>query len=95
MPFSRVSLWEMSIKQSLGRLTVDLPLFCAVVSEEGFVWLDIRQEHLLVVAVLPSFEDRRDLFDRLLIAQSLTEPLIFLTADNALLRYGSIVQVVK
>lgn len=92
--FSRASLWEMSIKKSLGRLTIDLPRFCEMVPAEGFLWLDIRQEHLLTVAQLPALDDHRDPFDRLLVAQSLTEPLILLTADSVLARYGSTVRVV-
>lgn len=92
--FSRASLWEMSIKHSLGRLDVNLPRFCDAVTAGGFEWLDIRQDHLLAVAELAVFEDHRDPFDRLLVAQSLTEPLILLTADTVLARYGSTVRVV-
>ncbi len=49
--------------------------------------------HLLAVAALPVFEDHRDPFDRLLVAQSQTEPLILLTVDAKLARYGASVRV--
>lgn len=91
--FSRASLWEMAIKHSLGRLDVDLARFAAEVERQGFQWLDIRNEHLLTVARLPQRDDHRDPFDRLLVAQSMAEPLILLTADAALGPYGSTVRV--
>jgi len=91
---SRASLWELAIKFSLGRLKLDLPQFCKRVVDDGFEWLDITQEHLLTVARLAVHEDRKDPFDRLLVAQSLSEPLILLTADGKLGRYGNTVRVV-
>lgn len=91
---SRASLWEMAIKISLGRLRIDLARFIHTVETRGFEWLDIRNDHLLAVAALPIFDDHRDPFDRLLIAQSLTEPLILLTVDHKLARYGATVRVV-
>ena len=91
---SRASLWEISIKLSMGRLKLDLAQFTRNIEKGGFEWLDIKNEHLLTVAVLPTFDDHRDPFDRLLVAQSLTEPLLLLTADAALARYGSTVRVV-
>ena len=91
---SRASLWELSIKISMGRLKIDLPQFTRQIERSGFEWLDIKNEHLLAVATLPTFEDHRDPFDRLLVAQSQTEPLLLLTSDNALARYGSTVRIV-
>ncbi|MDX8399133.1 MAG: hypothetical protein R8K20_02670 [Gallionellaceae bacterium] len=49
---------------------------------------------MLAVATLSVFDDHRDPFDRLLVAQSQTEPLLLLTADSKLGRYGSTVRVV-
>lgn len=91
---SRASLWEIAIKVSLGRLRIDVARFSANIEAHGFQWLDIRNQHILAVASLPSFDDHRDPFDRLLVAQSLTEPLLFLTADAKLGRYGTTVRVV-
>lgn len=91
---SRVSLWEMAIKASIGKLRVDLPVFAAQVGVIGFSWLPIENEHVLYVAKLPLFDDHKDPFDRLLVAQSLSEPLILLTTDVKLARYGGVVRVV-
>lgn len=91
---SQVSLWELGIKAGLGRLRIDLPVFARQVEDMGFVWLDIKNAHILKLAELPAFDGHKDPFDRLLVAQSLAEPLILLTADGKLGRYGSTVQVV-
>jgi len=91
---SRASLWEMAIKISLGRLRVDLARFVDAVESQGFEWLEIRNHHLLAVAELPTFDDHKDPFDRLLVAQSLTEPLILLTVDDKLARYGATIRIV-
>ena len=91
---SRASLWEIAIKISIGRLKMDNVKFTHNVEKHGFEWLDIKNNHLLAVAALPAFDNHRDPFDRLLVAQSQAEPLVLLTADSDLARYGSTVQVV-
>jgi PIN domain nuclease of toxin-antitoxin system len=90
---SRASLWEVVIKNSLGRLELDLGKFTANVEAHGFRWLDISNAHLLAVATLPLLDDHKDPFDRLLVAQSRSEPLLFLTVDRKLERYGDTVRV--
>lgn len=85
---SRVSLWELAIKAGLGRIQIDLPVFTSQVEAMGFVWLAIDNAHILQLMQLPGFDDHKDPFDRLLVAQSMSEPLILLTADRKLGRYG-------
>ncbi len=60
---------------------------------QGFEWLDIRNEHLVTVSTLPVFDDHKDPFDRLPVAQSLSEPLILLSYDDKLARYGATVRI--
>jgi PIN domain nuclease of toxin-antitoxin system len=91
---SRASLWEVAIKISMGRLRMDIAKFAGNVEQHGFEWLEIKNEHLIAVATLPTFEDHRDPFDRLLVAQSQREPLTLVTADSRLARHGSTVHVV-
>ncbi|HRD66530.1 MAG TPA: type II toxin-antitoxin system VapC family toxin [Candidatus Competibacter sp.] len=91
---SRVSLWELAIKAGVGKLKIDLAMFAKQVGIIGFSWLSIENEHVLQVAALPLFDDHKDPFDRLLVAQSLSEPLILLTVDAKLARYGNTVRVV-
>ncbi len=91
---SQVSLWEMAIKRSLGRLEVDLSALERQMSDLGFRWLPLRNAHLLAVAELEHDSDHRDPFDRLLVCQSRVEPMLFLTADRQLERHGTTVIVV-
>lgn len=92
---SRVSLWEAAIKVSIGKLKLNIGKFADNVEKTGFEWLDIRNPHLLAVADLPLFDDHKDPFDRLLVAQSRVEPLLLLTADSRLVRYGETVIIVE
>ena len=91
---SQASLWEMAIKVSIGRLQVDLPELECQVPLQGFRWLPIRNAHLLAVAELEADGDHRDPIDRLLVCQSRTEPMLLLTADRQLRRYGNTVNVI-
>lgn len=90
---SQVSLWELAIKCSLGRLDVDLAKLERTIPAQGFRWLPIHNQHLLAVAELETSPVHRDPFDRLLVAQSRSEPLRLLTADRQLAAYGLTVTV--
>ena len=89
-----MSLWELAIKQNAGKLRVDLPEFASRVAASGFEWLPIEIAHILEVARLPLFSDHRDPFDRLLVAQAVSESIVLLTVDAKLARYGHNVRLV-
>jgi len=89
---SAASIWEISIKAALGKLTADPNEVLAALEPAGFLGLPIAGEHAARVASLPPVH--RDPFDRLLIAQALVEPMRLLTDDNVLGAYGEIVTVV-
>lgn len=91
---SYATLWEFAIKQSSGKLKMDVDAFHRNVAADGFTWLDIAPQHIKMVTQLPLHDDHKDPFDRLLVAQSLSEPLILLTTDEKLARYGTTVRVV-
>ena len=91
---SRASFWELTLKAGTGKLRINLPVFEHQVEAMGFTWLPIENSHILQLAELPTFPDHKDPFDRMLVAQSLSEPLILLTADTKLARYGTTVRVV-
>ena len=90
---SRASLWEVAIKVSIGKLRLNIERFAGNIEKHGFEWLDIRNAHLLAVTTLPLYPGHRDPFDRLLVAQSRSEPLLLLTADERLARYGERIRV--
>lgn len=85
--FSIASLWEAAIKRSLGRddFQVDLRLLRRGLLDNNFEQLSITAEHTLAVAALPLLH--RDPFDRMLVAQSIVEGVILLTADPVVARY--------
>jgi PIN domain nuclease of toxin-antitoxin system len=86
---SAASVWEISIKTSLGKLSFKRPLEQILpeqIALNQFQVLDISLRHALRVAGLPMFH--RDPFDRMLIAQALAENLPILSGDSALDAYG-------
>lgn len=91
---SVVSLWEITIKHSLGR--GDMPISGAQAKDwfeqSGYQLLNIEAPHVLGVAELPPLHN--DPFDRLLVAQALAEPLRLITHDAQVARYSdSIIEI--
>lgn len=86
---SVVSIWEIAIKYSLGRLDLKMPLEDFVgqhLTPSKVAILPIAVPHILKVAALP--HHHRDPFDRLLIAQAMTENVPLVSADSAFDQYG-------
>jgi PIN domain nuclease of toxin-antitoxin system len=86
---SAASIWEISIKSGLGKLDVDVNELVARMKEAGFRELPVTAVHAAAVRALPDIH--RDPFDRLLIAQAITEPLRLLTDDDNVARYTDLV----
>jgi PIN domain nuclease of toxin-antitoxin system len=82
---SSVVPWEIAIKRAIGRLEFPLDLFDATVERMGCDILPILPAHGIVAGGLPRHHN--DPFDRMLIAQALTEGLMLVTEDQAILRY--------
>lgn len=82
---STVSIWEIIIKKSLGKLQVPDNLK-EVIEAYKFEILPINAEHALYVEYLPAIHN--DPFDRLLISQSIVEDLTFVTADEIIPKYN-------
>jgi PIN domain nuclease of toxin-antitoxin system len=89
---SAASLWEVSIKAALGKLAADPAELLAEIEPAGFTLLPITGEHAAAVAKLPAVH--ADPFDRMLVAQAKTEPLLLLTNDAVLAAYGDCVELV-
>lgn len=85
--FSVASLWEIVIKNGLGRadFDVDPHLLRRGLLENGYTELAVTGLHVLAVDLLPPIH--KDPFDRILIAQARTEGLTLLTADEVVARY--------
>ena len=81
---SVASVWEIAIKHSLGKLTLTEP--SPRDPSERFSTAPHRLTHLLRVNVLPFHH--RDPFDRLLVAQSLTERMSVVSIEAGFDAYG-------
>jgi PIN domain nuclease of toxin-antitoxin system len=86
--FSLVSLWEFSIKIKTGKLNAlgsSVSYLRSEMENYSMQLLPLRYEHVLQLEVLPAHHS--DPFDRLLIAQAITESLPILTHDAAFAAY--------
>ncbi|QLQ12369.1 MAG: type II toxin-antitoxin system VapC family toxin [Brevundimonas sp.] len=95
--FSAISLVEITIKHARGNASPDpIPVNAQQAAEEfrraGFQELDFTSSHAEMMDRLPPIH--RDPFDRMLVAQALSEPMRFLTHDAALAAYSQLVEVV-
>lgn len=82
---SVAGIWEIAVKYALGKASAPpfsgkraLTMFGAV----GFETLDIRAQHVVVMDELPRLHG--DPFDRIMLAQALTEPMRLITHDKQL-----------
>ena len=84
---SIASLWELAIKINLKKINteINLPDVQAYILEREFTMLNIYFKHLNALTALPTHHG--DPFDRLLIAQALTEDLTIISADEEFRAY--------
>ena len=85
--FSSASIWEVVIKSGLGRddFSVDSKLLYFGLLDNGYNELHITSAHALLTSHLPNIH--KDPFDRILIAQSISEGIPILTTDNIFPKY--------
>lgn len=89
---STVSWWEIVIKSSIGKLDADVTLLREAALNSGFIELPVLGEHAESMAALPFHH--RDPFDRMLVAQAITEPMHLVTSDAKLSEYSSLVWLI-
>lgn len=94
--FSQISLFEIAIKQRIGKL----PQFTAELNDvhhqalsDDFTFLPIKNNHLFSYQKIPLMTEHRDPFDRLLLATAYEEKAIILSADNNFAFYNEFVEV--
>lgn len=92
--FSTVSIWEIAIKAAMAK--PDFRWDSAQILDEaervGFEETLITSRSAMVAAALPPYH--KDPFDRLLVAQAMSEPARLVTADRILKRYSELVDVI-
>lgn len=91
---SAATIWEISIKNALSRggpndITISGEQALGFFHDAGFELLSILPAHTVAVQGLPPLH--ADPFDRILIAQALTEPLRLMTRDARIIAYGGVV----
>jgi PIN domain nuclease of toxin-antitoxin system len=89
---SSVSIWEAGIKIQLGKLEANIDKLITSIESEGFTELPLMAKQVETLTKLPLIH--RDPFDRMLIAQAISEPLRFLTSDVTLKNYSELVEIV-
>ncbi|MBD0293986.1 MAG: type II toxin-antitoxin system VapC family toxin [Flavisolibacter sp.] len=94
--FSQISLFEIVIKQKIGKL----PLFLATIADiyqqalkDNFTYLPVKNRHIELYDKVPLLEEHRDPFDRLLIATALAEEFTIITADKNFTLYSELIKV--
>lgn len=90
---SIASIWEMAIKINLKKLVYPkgLPFLINLIEENGFEFLPITTEHILSLASLENIH--KDPFDRVLIAQCISEKIPILTKDENIQKYKALVVI--
>ena len=86
MVVSTASMWEMTLKNAKGTLSLPQGSLTEQLEAQGFVLLPILPRHIEAVRSLNVAH--ADPFDRLLIAQAYDERLTLLTRDAAILKLG-------
>ncbi|HEX4781460.1 MAG TPA: type II toxin-antitoxin system VapC family toxin [Usitatibacter sp.] len=92
--FSAASLWEVAIKAARGRddFVADAGEIRETLEESGFQELPISSLHAVALSRLPAIH--ADPFDRMLVAQALSEPMALMTTDERLAAYPGAIEVV-
>ena len=88
--FSAVSIWEVAIKQGLGRtdFSADAAVLRRALLAHDYQELPVTGRHAALVAALPPVH--RDPFDRMLVAQAMAEGLVLVTNDAMLATYAGV-----
>lgn len=92
--FSAASLWEIAIKNGLGRddFKVDARLLRRGLLDNDYAELPIVSAHAVFVESLPPIH--KDPFDRILVAQATVEGITLVTSDSLVAQYPGPIQFV-
>jgi PIN domain nuclease of toxin-antitoxin system len=88
---SSASIWEASIKTGTGKLRADIDELHREIAHNQFIELPVTAQHAVTSSTLPPLH--KDPFDRILVAQAISEPLRLLTADRRLGSYSDLVEL--
>lgn len=83
---SVVSFWEIAQRSASGEIRVNINELERVLSSDGIQILNIHSGHCAHLATLT--QSVGNSFDRMLVAQSQFESILFLTTDQSLTQFG-------
>jgi PIN domain nuclease of toxin-antitoxin system len=89
---SSASILEIAVKSRLKKIALDPMSLAQHIEATGFQELPITARHAATMATLPPHHN--DPFDRILIAQAMSEPLHLVTTDAKLKPYSELVVLV-
>jgi len=94
--FSQVSLYEIAIKQRIGKLPdfkSDIIEIYQQAIQDNFTFIQLQNKHIYSYSQVPLHDHHRDPFDRLLIATAYEENATMLTVDNNFGLYKDLITI--
>ena len=94
---SQISLYEITIKQSVGKLddfSASTDEIIAQIQNDDFRLFLIQNHHIANYSKIPLIGDHRDPFDRLLLATALSEQIPIISADEKFQYYTNLITVI-
>ena len=95
---SQISLFEIAIKQKIGKLpdfTLSINALVELMNQNSFNIFPITTQHIETYHAIPLLENHRDPFDRLLLAIAMSENMPIISADANFVHYISHIQLIK
>ena len=89
---SSASIWEIAIKSGMGKIKEDAQIVADKLEAAGLKELHVTHKHAVATGKLPRLH--KDPFDRLLVAQAISELMRFVTADQRMSKYSELVVTV-
>lgn len=89
--FSAAGIWEIATKEKIGKLPPVMDAIRRGIERSGYLELPITARHAAMVGTLELHH--RDPFDRILVAQAITESMTIVTRDRVFEKYRARVMV--
>jgi len=95
---SQVTLFELAIKQKIGKLPeldISIEQLVSLIEQDNFEILFIKNEHISGYNKLELIPDHRDPFDRLIIATAIEENIKVISSDEKFKNYHSLIHLIE
>jgi PIN domain nuclease of toxin-antitoxin system len=89
--YSIASVWEVEIKNGIGKMPISGEMLVAYCKQSGFSLLGIKEQHIFQLKTLNrdiNVPKHNDPFDRIMLAQAKTENFKFITHDMLIEQYN-------